>query len=165
PVRLSADKGTMGLRYRGYPSRPLRCRMCGRRSRARLCLIHQATRCCARCRTEAVPAGVAACDSREYVRTSGGSAARQDRTDGCISERKGSMRDVAKWIRGMPANAANHRLPGDAVLGTGLADVIAERANHGLLVVTRGTERLNDEAGAPIHVLEDEPAATILFVG
>ena len=77
------------------------------------------------------------------------------------------MREVAKWIRGMPANgrAANHRLPGDDVLGTGPADIIAERANQGLLVVTRGTERLNDQAGAPIHVLEDEPAATILFVG
>jgi hypothetical protein len=37
------------------------------------------------------------------------------------------MRDVAKWIRGMPVNghAANHRLPGDDVLGTELADVIA----------------------------------------
>jgi signal transduction histidine kinase len=77
------------------------------------------------------------------------------------------MREVAKWIRGMPVNgrAANHRLPGDAVLGTGLADVITERANHGLLVVTHGAERLNDEAGAPIHDLEDEPAAAILFVG
>jgi signal transduction histidine kinase len=36
------------------------------------------------------------------------------------------MRNVAKWTRGMPANgrAANHRLPGDDVLGMGLADVI-----------------------------------------
>jgi signal transduction histidine kinase len=67
----------------------------------------------------------------------------------------------------MPANgrAANHQLPGDDVLGTVPADVIAERANHGLLVVTYGTERLNDEAGAPLHALEDEPAAAILFVG
>jgi signal transduction histidine kinase len=77
------------------------------------------------------------------------------------------MRDGAKWIRRMPANgrAANQQPPGDNVLGTGFADVIAERANQRLLVVTRGTEGLNDQAGAPLPVLEDEPAATILFVG
>ena len=36
------------------------------------------------------------------------------------------MRNIAKWTRGMAANgrAANHRLPGDDVLGTGFADVI-----------------------------------------
>jgi hypothetical protein len=77
------------------------------------------------------------------------------------------MRDVANWIRRMPANgcAANQELPGDDVFGTVPADVIAERANPGLLVVTHGTERLNDEAGAPLHALEGEPAAAILFVG
>jgi signal transduction histidine kinase len=77
------------------------------------------------------------------------------------------MRDVAKWIPEMLANgrAANHRLPGDDVLGTGLANGIAVDANHGPLVVTRGTERLNDKADAPIPVLDDEPAAAILFVG
>lgn len=77
------------------------------------------------------------------------------------------MRDVARWIRGIPANgrAANHRLPGGDVLRTGLPDVIAEHSNHGLLVLTRGTERLNDEAGAPIHLLKHEVAAATLFVG
>ena len=66
------------------------------------------------------------------------------------------MREVGKWILGMPANghAGNHRLPGYDVLRTRLADGITKRANHCLLVVTRGTEHLNDKAGAPIPVLE-----------
>ena len=59
------------------------------------------------------------------------------------------MRDGAKWIRRMPANgrAANQQPPGDKFLGTGFADVIAERANQRLLVVTRGTERLKRPGG------------------
>jgi signal transduction histidine kinase len=77
------------------------------------------------------------------------------------------MRYGANRIRRMPANgrAANQQPPWDNVLGTALADDLAERPNHGLRVVTRGTEGLNDEAGAPIRVLEDKPTAATLFVG
>lgn len=77
------------------------------------------------------------------------------------------MRYGANRIRRMPANgrAANQQPARDNVLGTALADVIAERPNHGLRVVMRGTEGLNDESGAPIRVLEDEPTAATLFVG
>ena len=77
------------------------------------------------------------------------------------------MRDVAEWIRGTLASRreAKRPPPGKAVLGAVLHDVVAERAKHGLLVVTHGTERLIDDDGAPIHVFEDGRAAAILFVG
>jgi hypothetical protein len=77
------------------------------------------------------------------------------------------MRDVAKWIRETLASRreANRPPPGNVILGAALSGVIAERANHGLPVVTLGTERLIDGDGAPIRVFEDERAAAILFVG
>jgi hypothetical protein len=42
---------------------------------------------------------------------------------------------------------------------------MAERAEHCVPVVTHGTERLIDDDGALIQVLEDERAGAILFVG
>lgn len=77
------------------------------------------------------------------------------------------MRDVAKCIRGTLASRreANRPPPGNVILAAALSGVIAERANHGLPVVTLGTERLIDGDGAPIRVFEDERAAAILFVG
>jgi signal transduction histidine kinase len=67
----------------------------------------------------------------------------------------------------MPASAlkSNGQLPAGAVLRAPVHSCTAEGANHGLLV-TRGTERfIDDTAAVSIHVLEDERAAAILFIG
>ena len=75
----------------------------------------------------------------------------------------GSMRDVARWIRGTRAVRNKPAARRDVVLGAGFPNVIAERANHALRAVTQGTERMIADADAPTHALED--AETILFVG
>ena len=74
------------------------------------------------------------------------------------------MHDVTEWIRGALANRreVKRRPPGNVVLGAVLHNIIAERADHGLLIVTDGSERLIGGDDQPMHVLEDEP---ILFVG
>ena len=77
------------------------------------------------------------------------------------------MRDVTEWIRGTLASRrkAKRQPRGNVVLGAVLHNIIAERANHGLLVVTDGTERLSSGDDQSMHVLEDEQAAAVLFVG
>ena len=74
------------------------------------------------------------------------------------------MRDVTEWIRGALANRreVKRRPPGNVVLGAVLHNIIAERADHGLLIVTDGSEQLIGGDDQPMHVIEDEP---ILFVG
>jgi signal transduction histidine kinase len=79
----------------------------------------------------------------------------------------GAVHDVAEWICGALVSRPEAREvpPRNVVLGAAPKNVIAERASHGLLFATHGTERWIDDDGSPIHVLEDEPVAVILFVG
>lgn len=87
----------------------------------------------------------AACDSREYVRTSGEVPLSSTVLTGCKSLNGGAVRDVAEWIRGTLASRREAKQPPP---GNGV-----------------GTERLIDDDGLPIHALDDEPTAAILFVG
>jgi signal transduction histidine kinase len=77
------------------------------------------------------------------------------------------MRDVTQWLRGtLTSRRETIQLPpGQAVLGAVVQHIIAKRAHPSVRVGTHGIERSIDNAGAPIHGLEDERATATLFIG